>query len=319
MNRALAVFFVLLASLPLALGLSCGNSPSTPSSNPTPTSTPTVSYSLGVSFGSSGPITMDDPVGVANAGGNLWVTNDMNNSLQEWTTAGVAVTQITSFNAGETFSSPWGLAAGPDGYLYVGDEGHHRVVEFDPTGAYVTAFGSAELGSDFSLGVAVNSTYAFVTDETAKIVIRYTLAGTGSSKTFTSPVSFTASDTAVSPVTLQAAGIYLDNGGNPFVVGVGASAVDKFNASGVFQMEVTQGVAAPGGVAVDAAGNIFIAQTGPGIMPTPSVNQYDPSGNLRATYAAGLLSSPWSVAMDVAGNLYVCDRGHNQVVRFTRN
>ena len=302
----------LFLALPLVslLSASCSNNSTSPNG---PTPTPTApSYSLGVTFGISGAVTMSNPVGVAFDGTHLWVTSNNNESLQEWTTAGVAVTQITTFGTAQTFSNVWGVAAGPDGYIYVAD--NHQVEEFDTAGAYVTQFGSAETGSNFVYGVAVDSNYLFLTEDVTQDVLRYALSGTGSSKTFTSPLTFTA---AAGPITLNTGLCSLDTGGNLFVAGTGGPAA-KYSPSGAYQMTVTQS-AATWDVAVDGSGNIFVAQTGPGITPTPSLNQYDSSGNFVRSYGAGILVSPCGVALDGSRNLYVTDRSRNVIQTFTKN
>jgi len=41
---------------------------------------------------------------------------------------------------------PFGIAVGPDARVYVGDEGGHKIVVFDPAGRPLGAFGRAGLG-----------------------------------------------------------------------------------------------------------------------------------------------------------------------------
>ena len=307
-KTAITALFATMSLFSL-LASSCSNN----STNPGGSSTPTPpSYSLGVTFGLSGAATMSNPVAVAYSGNHLWVTSNYNESLQEWTTGGVGVTQITTFGAAQTFSYVWGVAAGPDGYIYAADA--HQVEEFDPTGAYVAEFGSTEVGSNFVYGVAVDSNYAYLTEDVTQDVLRYTISGIGSGKTFTSPLTFIA---AAGPMTLNTGLCALDTGGNFFVAGTGGP-VAKYDPSGAYQMTVTQS-AATNGVAVDGSGNIFIAQTGPGITPTPSLNQYDPSGNFVRSYGAGILQSPYGVALDGSGNLYVTDRVLNVIQVFNKN
>jgi DNA-binding beta-propeller fold protein YncE len=260
---------------------------------------------------------MNDPIGVAVSGADLWVVNYGNNSLQEWTTAGVAVTQITTFNTSDTFGGPFQVAVGGDGYVYVVDGNNHRVVEFDPSGAYVTAFANAQLGSDFPYGVAVNGTYAYVSDGTSDLVYRYTLSGTGNTKTFTTPVLFSVASGLPAGLTRSLA---LDSQGNVYVVHQGSSRIDEFNSAGVSQLALTQSIAAAGGVAVDNGGYIYVPQTGPGIMPTPFVEEFDASGNPVASFGAGTLNTPGGASLDAAGNLYVVERNpHSRVTRFKKN
>jgi DNA-binding beta-propeller fold protein YncE len=64
----------------------------------------------------------------------------------------------------------------------------------------------------------------------------------------------------------------------------------------------------PSGVAYDAAGNLWIADTG-----NDRVVELDPSGAVVRTTPAGLLSGPLAVAAGPAA-VYVADTGHGQVV-----
>jgi streptogramin lyase len=304
--------YALFAVLSILPGLMILNGCGTPSpTSATGSSAP--SYSLDTSFGSSGVTVMNDPIGVAVSGADLWVVNFGNNSLQEWTTAGSPITQITSFGTTDTFSEPFQVAVGADGYVYVADVNHHQVEEFDGAGGYVTHFANTQLGSDFPYGVAVNSTYAYVADGTSNLVYRYTLSGTGNSKTFTTPVSFPGGSTYIR-------NIALDSQGNVYVLDAGNERVNKFDSAGVSQLAVTQSIAAPGGVVVDNSGYIYVPQTGPGISPTPFVEEFDVSGNPVASFGAGIINGPGDASLDAAGNLYVAERNpHSRVTRFKKN
>jgi sugar lactone lactonase YvrE len=68
----------------------------------------------------------------------------------------------------------------------------------------------------------------------------------------------------------------------------------------------------PAGVAVDRAGNVFIADTG-----NNQIVKIDSSGNAAVVAITGLstaLSSPAGVAVDDAGNLYIADKGNSRIV-----
>ena len=62
-----------------------------------------------------------------------------------------------------------------------------------------------------------------------------------------------------------------------------------------------------GGVAVDGAGNLFIADIG-----TNSIRKVTPAG-IITTVASGQLSFPRGVAVDGAGNLYIADTGNFRI------
>ncbi|HTC22199.1 MAG TPA: NHL repeat-containing protein [bacterium] len=311
----------ILFALPI-LGLLNAGCPAK-SSNPTspaPTPTTVPSYTMSVSFGSSGVTAMNGPAGIGLAGADIWVANETGGTFQEWTTAGVALSQASTYNGSATFVEPWTAAIGADGYIYVADEGNLQVEEFTPAGTYVTAFASAQLGTSNPRGVAVNSTYAYVVGEIVygSYMLRYTLSGpvTGSGKTFTSPVTFGNSGTGALGTAIN---VCLDASGNVYVCDYSNNRVVKYDPSGVYQMAVTQSLSEPRGAVVDANGNIFVSDSGTGISPVPSIHLYDPSGNLLSTLGAGTLSGCTGLALDTLGNLYAADSGHNRVVWFKKN
>jgi len=80
----------------------------------------------------------------------------------------------------------------------------------------------------------------------------------------------------------------------------------------------------PSGVAVDASGNIFVADYGNNLIreitPAGIVSTFAGSGFAGYTDATGLLASftqPAGLAIDKAGNLYVADAGNNLIREIT--
>jgi sugar lactone lactonase YvrE len=77
-----------------------------------------------------------------------------------------------------------------------------------------------------------------------------------------------------------------------------------------WQTTVGTGLNNPQGVAVDASGNVYIADTGNNrvLMETLSAGTYR-----QTTVGSGLLS-PAAVAVDESGNVYIADTGNNRVL-----
>jgi sugar lactone lactonase YvrE len=69
---------------------------------------------------------------------------------------------------------------------------------------------------------------------------------------------------------------------------------------------------APRGVAVDTAGNVFVADMGNG-----RVRRVSPSGIITTVPGATHLQSPFAVAVDGAGNLFVAEFDGNRVLRIS--
>jgi hypothetical protein len=68
------------------------------------------------------------------------------------------------------------------------------------------------------------------------------------------------------------------------------------------------GLANPQGVAVDGAGNVYIADTGHG-----AVKEWTPSTQAVTTLVSSGLSSPGGVAVDGSQNVYAADSGHSVI------
>jgi sugar lactone lactonase YvrE len=82
---------------------------------------------------------------------------------------------------------------------------------------------------------------------------------------------------------------------------------------GVQTVVPTTGLSGPTGLATDAVGNLYIADTNNNrvVKVTPAGVQ---STVLSGTVAGAALSNPHSLAFDSAGNLYVADSGNNRVL-----
>ncbi len=73
----------------------------------------------------------------------------------------------------------------------------------------------------------------------------------------------------------------------------------------------------PRGVAVDAAGNVYVADTG-----NNRIQMFDSQGRFLAKWGTtgsslGQFRRPSGVAVDADGNIYVADASNNRVQRFT--
>ena len=71
---------------------------------------------------------------------------------------------------------------------------------------------------------------------------------------------------------------------------------------------VHSGISQPRGLAVDAAGNVFIADTG-----NSAIKVWTPTNRSITTLVSSGLSSPLGVAVDGSGNVYVADTGNGAI------
>ncbi|MCP2634998.1 NHL repeat-containing protein [Microbacterium sp. HD4P20] len=120
----------------------------------------------------------------------------------------------------------------------------------------------------------------------------------------------------------------VDNGQNVFITGTVNSAVAVLDRDGTAApfSPLTQGFDRPMGIAADAAGNVWVANSGGITLPcpdrtaegrgTPSVTMIAPDGTVSTPYTGGGVTLPWGIATDGDGNLWVADFSEQRVAAF---
>lgn len=120
----------------------------------------------------------------------------------------------------------------------------------------------------------------------------------------------------------------VDNGQSVFVTGTVNSAVAVLERDGSAApfSPLTQGFDRPMGIAADAAGNVWVANSGGITLPcpdrvaegkgTPSVTMISPDGTVSTPYTGGGVTLPWGIATDGDGNVWVADFTGQRVAAF---
>ncbi|MGD0775519.1 MAG: hypothetical protein ABSC05_22110 [Candidatus Solibacter sp.] len=236
---------------------------------------------------------LNSPSGVAvGANGVLYIADTLNQRVRAVAPGGLLTTQAGNGTPGfngdvilprnALLNHPLGVAADALGNWYVADTANSRVREAQPGGNLFTVAGNGNASYFGDAGPAiqgsVNQPESVAVDPLGNVYIADTL------------------DHAVRMVTPGGVITTLAGNGSPGYSGDGGPAnVARLNQ--------------PRGVAVDAGGNVYVADTG-----NAQVRRIDALGIITTVDTGGALSDPRGVAVDGAGNLYIADTG-NRLVR----
>ena len=247
------------------------------------------------------------PTGVAADGaGNPLIAEEGSHRIRKVDSAGV-ISTVAGGGFGGGFggdggpavdaqlSSPTGVAADEAGNLLIADRGNHRIRKVDSAGVISTVAGSGERGFGGDDGPAAD----------AQLSAPYSVAADGAGNLF---IADTDNDRIRK---VDSAGVIstVAGSGEPGFGGDGGPAADA-------QLRD------PTSVAVDGAGNLFIADRG-----NHRIRKVDSAGVISTVAGTGergfsgdggpaadaQLRDPTSVAVDGAGNLFIADAGNQRI------
>jgi streptogramin lyase len=225
--------------------------------------------------------------GVAvDSSGNVYITvwgryrvfkfNPNGDFITKWGAAGTGDGQFKF-----PYRSDWdeiarGIAVDPNGDLYVADAGNHRIQKFTPEGQFIAQWGSYGKGSgqfDLPSEIAIDKDgYVYVVDSNNDRIQKFTNAGQ-----------------------------FVTSWGN---TGTGEGAFN-FNDDPQFRPHVRgpQG----GGIAIDADGDVYVADT-----VNDRIQKFTANGQFISEWAddgsrGGEFSRPYGIGIDQVGNVYATD------------
>jgi sugar lactone lactonase YvrE len=274
----------------------------------------------------------------------VYVADTGNSTIRKITPAGSVTTfagspesssNVDGVGPAAGFDTPWALATDTAGNVYVADSSANRIRKITP-GASVTTLA---VGFNAPTGIATDSdANVYVADSQNHIVRKITSAGVIS--TFAgalgTPDSIDGAATATARFNGPAGIAVVGSGANPtvFVADGGNRTIRRIVAGVVSTLAGTaqafgsadaSGPAAsfliPNGLALDAAGRVYVADTGNHtirrVTSAGAVSTFSGTaavqGSADGIGAAASFFGPSGVATDIAGTLYVADKGNRSV------
>jgi len=238
-----------------------------------------------------------------------------------------------------------GIVVDGAGNLLVVDVANHRIRKISPDGTLTTVAGSGTPGFSGDGGPATSAQLNFpaalaldsegnllVADNGNHRIRKMTASGVMSTVAGTGVSGFGGDGgPAVSAMIRQPTGVAVDGAGNLLIVDTGNNRIRKINTAGIMTTVAGDGMRgyngdggpaisarlnAPAGIAVDTAGNLFIADssnhrvrriTPGGIITTIAGNGFHGFSGDGGPSTSAQLTNPASVAVDSDGNLFVVD------------
>ncbi|MHB8520044.1 MAG: NHL repeat-containing protein [Limisphaerales bacterium] len=259
-------------------------------------------------FGRGGGVAVD-------SAGNVFVADSGNQTIRKVTPAGVVTTvaglaggkgSVDGTGTAARFNGPSGVALDSAGNVFVADTVNSTIRKVTPAGAVTTLAGLLQIGTN-------------------GFPVRESADGTGSAARFSYP-----------------SGVAVDSAGNVYVADAGNNTIRKVTAPGVVttlagragyggSADGTGSTArfnSPSSVAVDGAGNVYVADTynstirkvtpvGTNWVVTTLAGQTGSIGSVDGTGSAARFWVPSGVTVDSAGNVYVADTYNNTIRELT--
>ena len=288
--------------------------------------------------------------------GNLYVSDEQNNRIRKISSDGMVTTLAGSGKAGAednmigakaSFNGPSGIAVDQYGNVFVADVYNHKIRKISPSGSVSTYAGNGQASfADNSEGLKASFHFpvdlsvdaagnVFVADEANNRIRKITpgrsvstFAGSGYSGSFDSRHGETATFN-------QPNGIGIDEKGNLYIADQLNHKIRKITSAGVVTTLAGSGAAGssdnviaimasfnnPRGVAVDKAGNVYVAD-----VANQKIRKISPIGIVTTLSGSGAPSSqdnttgslagfyfPNGLAVDNEGHLFVSDVLNNKI------
>lgn len=295
-------------------------------------------------------------------GNNIYIADRNNNVIRKISASGIirtyAGTGASGFSGDGSaataamLQSPMGITVDASGDVYVADEANNRIRKISSSGVITTVAGTGSAGFSGNGGAAISaqlnaptsvafdgSGSVYIADRGNNVIRKISSGGIISTFAGTAGMAgYSGDGGAATAATLNApTGMAIDALGNLYVTDKANNVIRKISTSGTISTIAGTGIAgnsgdngdamlarlnAPSGIAIDASGNIYVADQGNNrirkISTTGIISNragsgtagYSGDGN-NATLAR--LNSPQGISVDGSGTIFVADNGNNVI------
>ena len=273
--------------------------------------------SEGGQFSRPTSITVDD-------NGNVYVWEQGNERIQKFTVNGSLLDIWDDASGAEgQFRYLNGIAADGDGNVYMANSDSNRIQKFAPDGTILDGrWGELQNPSYWSpAGISVdgdNNVYVWqITHEGSDHIQKFAPDGTFVTQWDVE----SAREVLMGGWSAGSQGIAVDETGAVYLLYVDSSRIQKFAADGTLLTQWGSSGSEPGqftfpgGIAVDADGNVYITDSG-------RIQKFTPDGTFLTEWGEqgsgeSQFSSPDGIVIDKDGNVYVADTGNHRIQKFT--
>ena len=309
-------------------------------------------------------VSLNYPVGVAVDGArNLYIADRLNQRIRRVDATGTITTVAGIGWSGYSgngspalevrLRSPSGVAVDGAGNLYIADSGNHRIRRVDKGGTITTAAGIGKSGYSGDGGPAagawLHTPEGVAVDKTGNLYIadsgNHRIRRVGATGTITTVAGSGErgyggdGGPATKTRLYHPAGVAVDNTGNLYIADSGNHRIRQVDGSGIITTVAGTGERGfsedggpalearlnhPTGVAVDGAGNLYIADSenhrirrvdGSGIITTVAgTGERGFSGDGGPALEAQL-SGPTGISVDSSGSVYIADTWNDRIRR----